>query len=59
MYAMSPGKPPVGMDNKTQANLIKVESIPKYSPMPPHTPDIFLSVSDKNNLFIILPPFHC
>lgn len=39
-----------------QSNLIIVESILKYTPMPPHTPDNILSLDDLYNFLFINTP---
>ena len=39
--------------NNTHISLTIVESMPRYSAIPPHTPHIFLSVCDLYNFFIL------
>ena len=52
MYAKIPV--PKKTTSTTQINLTIVESIPKYSAIPPQTPQSFLSTSDLYNFFIII-----
>jgi hypothetical protein len=51
MYKSIPVPPKI--TKTAYASLTKVGSNPKYLANPPHTPDIFLSVVDKQSLFSI------
>src|SRR5690606_32331493 len=51
MYAIRPR--PSRKTERTQRILMTVGSMPKYSPRPPHTPAIFLLVSERYTLLSI------
>jgi hypothetical protein len=50
-YARRPS--PSRKIERNHKSLTIVGSIPKYSPIPPHTPPIFLLVSDKNKFLFM------
>lgn len=53
MYNKTNGMKPVAITKSTIISLITVESILKYSLIPPHTPAIILSFVERYNFFII------
>ncbi len=46
IYATRPPKPKLIIVRSTHRSLISVGSVPKYSPIPPHTPDSILFTLD-------------
>ncbi len=51
IYSMIPA--PANSDTPAQISRMMFESMPKYSPIPPHTPQILQSVADRLNSFFI------
>lgn len=55
-YSSTPAIKPVTKVNMAQTSRMAVGSTPKYSPIPPQTPPIYLFESDRVNFFSICSP---